>query len=608
MNKIFLKMKLRNKLLVSYLFACLVPLFISCFIIYHFSYTSLEETSMEFAYMYNSQIVKSLDEFMEKYDVLAKSALIDNEVLATIHDKNDNSASQQLDVNQYLNKIMMRLMILNPNIQEIMLITAQNELYQFSSISDTVNFEVLHSQMWLQEFIESEESIMMTSVHDRIYYDINKEGAVLTIGRNILDYSGSYFGVLLFDVDPTDMFKMNDDFLNARNKYNINITVTNSLGELLYDSDVISGKITWEEAEARLLNLEENKDDFIVISNETSKGNLHVNTIIEKDKLLSNINKISYITLVAISFCTIVVVIISISLSSTITKPIEVLQENISKVKDGQFEIINQRNVGGEIEDLIQNHNNMVQQIENLINEVYVAEIKQKNAKFLALQAQINPHMLFNTLESIRMKALIKNEDEIAEMIKILSKMFRVTLENSTSPITIKEELDFVENYVKLLNMRYKDKFILDVNMDDEILSTSITSMVLQPIVENCIEHGFKGHCTILNILIEGKSIADGDVLILIKDDGKGMSDEEIIKINKHINSNTFVRYDSAEGSTEKRISIGLKNIAERIKLYYGDDYYLKINSNLEEGLSVEIKIPMYKTDNWRENVSNIDS
>ena len=174
----------------------------------------------------------------------------------------------------------------------------------------------------------------------------------------------------------------------------------------------------------------------------------------------------------------------------------------------------------------------MVTKIKNLIEEVYVGEIKQKNAKLLALQTQINPHMLYNTLESIRMKALRSGADEVAEMVKLLAKMFRAALSEQTQSHKIRDEIEYAQAYIRLQNLRFRDMFFLQVEVEEQVQDSRVISMILQPVIENSIEHGFKGRRVPLHIVLTGRLKENGTIMLQICDDGKGISSEKTKEVN----------------------------------------------------------------------------
>lgn len=590
----FRDMKIGKKLMLSYLLACLVPLLAVSLIIYKVSAKNLEEASLEFASVFSSQIVTNIDDFIEEYDKVTKSVLVDNDVIYSQAENPDASVLEQVNRQLDVRKIMMRLMTLKPEIESIILLMDNDQLYQFNTDGAYVNKQKLRDQEWLERIIKSRDKLTITSVHDRSYYDRNQDGIVLTVGRQILNNGGAHVGMLLIDLEPSSLIKLSDGFLLARNNYNIKISITDAYNGILYDSDVASGRVTWDEAQSAdnpLLN-EKKASDFLILTNETKRAGLKINAVIPRSELLLKINKIGYVTAIALVVCIAIVVLMSSLLSRTITKPIRLLQKRMKQVEEGEYKVLLQKESNDEIGNLVTSYNHMVIKIKALIEDVYMAEIKEKNAKYLALQTQINPHMLYNTLESIRMKALVNDEDEIANMIKILAKMFRMALSDKSAPHRIIDEINYAENYLKLQNMRFNDLFSLEVDIESRIQQAYVISLVLQPIIENSIEHGLKGQGIALHIRIQGVILENGDILLRVSDDGIGMSEIRIDEINSHLSQADSHKLFMNSGKDERKTSIGLKNIAERIKLQYGKQYYLKVIKGEREGTVVEICIP----------------
>lgn len=590
-------MKLVSKLTVSYLLACVLPLLIVSSIIYRVSVNSLEETSLEFASMFSSQIVADMDQFIDEYDRLTKSVLVDNDIILHLGNDEPKTVTEKMNQQLYMRKIMLRLITLKPEIKTICLLTDDRQLYQFGSEGDLVNHEILMQQPWLSDIRESKETLALTAVHDCSYYNRNKDGIVFTVGRKILNRDGAYTGMLLIDLDPSSLVSLSDGFLLARNQYNIKIGIMNSNDAVLYDSDVASGRISWSEAMAgEHLLYQKNPEDYIVLNSQTSRAGLHVYAVIPRSDLLFKINRVQEVTVIAMLVCIIAVTAVSVILSKTITSPIRSLQKGMQRVEDGEYRILEQRMSGDEIGSLIASYNQMVMQIKTLIEKVYVGEIKQRSAKLLALQTQINPHMLYNTLESIRMKALKSGADEVAEMVKMLARMFRAALSEPSASHTIKDEIEYVQAYLKLQNMRFRDMFFLAVDVDADVLTSDVIAMVLQPVIENCIEHGFRGRGKELHISLTGRIDSNANVLILIQDDGKGITAQRLAELNRMLDEGSTERLILEPGPDEGRTSIGLRNIAERIKLHYGEAYYLKLLIYEGGGMAVEICIP------WQEN------
>jgi len=585
-------MKLRSKLTLSYLLACVIPLLIATFIIYNFSANNLEDASLEFASIFNSQIVTTIDDFIDQYDKITKSLLVDNDIINRLSNEDKYSMNELINNQLIFQKLLMRLETLKPDIKSIVLLSSKNNLYQYGRTNNTINGNKLQEQEWLKQMLESDDKLVITSVHDRSYCENQNEEMVITVGRVILNSKGEYSGLLLIDLDPSSLITLNENFLLARNNYNIKITVTTDKGGVLYDSDIASGRNTWVQTLNKGYKGLENKDksDFILLSSKTHRGNMEVNAEIPRSKLLFKIGRIKYVTFVAILLCILFITAISIIISYSITRPIKGLQKSMKLAETGQYAPIERNAANDEIGELIFSYNNMITKIRELIEDVYIAQIKQKNAKFLALQTQINPHMLYNTLESIRMKALVKDDEEVAAMIKILSRMFRLVLRKDKDQHLIKDELEYASNYIQLQNIRFNNSFSMEEKLSEEIKNSEIIPLVFQPIIENSIKHGFQGYGANLKIVIDGEITDNNDILIKVSDDGIGMVEEKVNAINKGLIEADSDKLKLNDGNTEE--SIGLKNIAERIKLHYGDNYYMRIKSENTVGTVIEFLIP----------------
>lgn len=584
---------MHHKLIISYILVCIIPLLIVSFTMYYLSASNIEHTSLEFASIYNSQILKSVDDFIEEYDKITKSILVDNDIINSLGKEDDLSMNKRINNKVITQKLLMRIGTLKPEIKCVMLVSGKDVIYQYSSTNDTINEKLILNQSWLKEMIGSENKLVITPIHDSSYYEYKNEGIVFTVGRVLFSPNGSYAGLLLIDLDPISLINPNDSFLEVKNNYDIRLLVTTKDGGVVYNSDIINGTKTKEELLENVYGSLEGKKsrDLFVLSDRSKSGILVVKTEIPRSKLFFKIREFQYITLSAILCSVIFIIIISIILSYNITKPIKELQKSMKLAEDRQYSVLTFYKSDDEIGGLIASYNKMITKIKNLIEDVYIAEIKQRQAKFLALQTQINPHMLYNTLESIRMKAIVNGDDEVAFMIKILSRMFKLSLGKDIGKNLIKNEIEYTKNYIELQNIRFDNNFILEVKLDDELQNKKLIALVFQPIIENCITHGIYNYDRPLTIIIEGEIKSEKDIIIWIRDDGRGISEKKAEEINAIISNNNLSKL-KIELEEDTRESIGLKNIAERIRLQYGEGYYLKVYPGRDGGTVVEICIP----------------
>lgn len=233
--------------------------------------------------------------------------------------------------------------------------------------------------------------------------------------------------------------------------------------------------------------------------------------------------------------------------------------------------------------------NKMLDRIEKLMQDNLERELLAKNSEIKALQNQINAHFIYNVLESIKMMAEIDEEYAISDAITSLGKLLRYSMKWVAGNVQVKDELDYIKNYLALINLRFDYEIFLSLNLPDEILQQEIPKMSLQPIVENAIYHGIEQMAEDTNIYIKG--IIEGtDCVIEITDAGKGMSEDEVTKLREKIAG----KLESSGGSGH---GIGLKNVQDRIRIAFGEGYGLEIRSRLSCYTKVSVRIPFQTGD-----------
>ncbi len=226
----------------------------------------------------------------------------------------------------------------------------------------------------------------------------------------------------------------------------------------------------------------------------------------------------------------------------------------------------------------------------------YERNLLMKQADIASLQSQINPHFLYNTLECIRGQALLEGADDIAETTKALSRFFRYSISGKNGVALIRDEIENIKNYVTIQQYRFRGRFTLNINAGNEegILDAVIPKLSLQPVLENAIIHGFsditEGGIIDISIRKTGRN-----VIIEVSDNGKGMDPEMLDSLCTKIrNSNSL-----ANDNTGPHTGIGLENVDRRIKLFFGSEYGLSVNSCPKVGTDVELFIPYMLSVNW---------
>ena len=302
---------------------------------------------------------------------------------------------------------------------------------------------------------------------------------------------------------------------------------------------------------------------------------------------VKSVFKQSWHGMLLIGISMLISLLIIVSFSNWYSSRLNAFQELMHKTAAGNFESLEIIDGNDEISALYRDLNTMIDSIQRLVSTVYEEQVqkerlysRQKDVEFKMLASQINPHFLYNTLETIRMKARCNGQAEIEELVKMLAKIMRRNIQVGDKLVTLKSELELVEYYLKIQQYRYGERirYSIDVRCDIEYLK--IMPLLIQPVVENAVVHG-----------LETKE-GEGEIRIIVErtdrlkiyviDNGNGMSEEKLKEIEKSLND--FSKLD--------RDHIGLMNVNQRIKLLYGDEYGIYITSKVNEGTTVMIEIP----------------
>jgi len=302
-------------------------------------------------------------------------------------------------------------------------------------------------------------------------------------------------------------------------------------------------------------------------------------TMIDNANIYAQTNNIINLVFALAIILLLFAVLFAIIVSGTIVKPIHELKKHMVEVSSGNLDSYFETKNNDEISVLGKVFNQMLMDIKRLIHQVYQVQTQKRNAELRVLQSQINPHFLYNTLDTIQWKALEYNAFDVADMINSLSVFFRISLSGGKEFITIIDEIEHVHNYLEIQKTRYKDTIHYNINSDDQILQYMVPKMIIQPLVENSIYHGLKlkkqKGIIDINILSESDYI-----LIEVTDNGLGMNKEKLAETRKNL-------CESIESE-----HYGLYNINERLKITFKDKYSINIDSEYENGTKVSLRMP----------------
>ncbi|MDO7907892.1 histidine kinase [Paenibacillus sp. JX-17] len=326
-------------------------------------------------------------------------------------------------------------------------------------------------------------------------------------------------------------------------------------------------------------------DELMPVS---SMSGLKIISVFSTESIVKDANRVSLIGLLMILTILIIGLVLVQMVSYLITKRLLRLSRHLNKVARGNFNIVARIDGNDEIGQLSRQFNYMVASINQLMNQVYETseknsklELAQKEITLKMMASQINPHFLFNALESIRMKAHMKGEKEIANIVRLLGKLMRGNLEIGSGKTTIKQEMELVRSYLEIQKFRYDDRLRYDIHMDPEVMGVLIPPLIIQPLVENSIVHGLenKEGGVYIEIMIR---MEHDRIAVRVSDNGRGMTPERREEVIAFVTSE----------EEEEKSRIGLRNVHQRLTLFYGEEYGLVIRSVPEEGTEISFAVP----------------
>ena len=286
------------------------------------------------------------------------------------------------------------------------------------------------------------------------------------------------------------------------------------------------------------------------------------------------IQKITFFTMmISLALCLIVIIMFS----TRVLSPLKQIRKSMKHLENENFDVGIEVKGNDEIALLGNSFNKMSKRLGELINEVYAVQIKQKEADLKALQAQINPHFLYNTLDTIYWMCRMEKAFESSNLVQALSRLFRLSLNSGNEFTTVRNEIDHLQNYITIQDKRFDGMIRFNIDASDEVLECKVVKLVLQPLVENAIHHGIEKSGGRGNIDVRIFK-EEGNVVYIVGDDGAGADEKEL---------NSFL-----EQVGEGNRGFGIKNVSDRIRLYFGNDYGIAFRSSPGNGTVVTVRQP----------------
>ncbi|MCU6712118.1 histidine kinase [Paenibacillus sp. J5C_2022] len=562
---------------MSYILLCTIPVLLIIHIFYLQAKSDIEEASHNFSTLFAEQLEHSITMYLSSMDNTSKALFTDYELIYYLGQENRYSTIDKINYNLEVNTRLAHFYTQMPYLQGIMIIASSGKTYSHGISPEHLTLPYLNEQEWYRSIIESRGQLIVTPAHSLTYSSSSTPQNMFSVGRLLTDPEGRKAGVILFHLAPNTLV-YSDDYMNEISEtYHTRVLLMTNDNRYIFDSDSTATLIE-QEADGP------DQSRYFIHRSEAYPNGMIITVAVSKEVLYESIKSYRNLALIVAGVTLLVILVIAAMLSMQIMKPIKHLIHGMRHVENGYYLPIEEAGNSMEFQRLTSTYNLMIAKIKHLIEDVYKAKIKQDEARFLALQSQINPHWLYNTLESIRMKAQLSGNPEVAAMIKTLGRLFHMALTKKPRPNCIKDELDYAQAYLELQNIRYKNRFRLTVDIPESLIHTPVIRLLFQPIIENSIIHGFIEHDRLYHIRISSRT-EEGVLHLVIADDGAGMSASRLEWLNARLASVVMQEHSSQ--------SIGLLNIQERIVLTYGRAYGIVVRSSEHERTEVVLSLPI---------------
>ena len=455
--------------------------------------------------------------------------------------------------------------------------------FHFSLQSSFFQDEGLFREMMNYEnWDKTSKKLQLIPSHQTAYF-YGQQKTVFTVARNYYDLRGAvgqekYVGTLFIDVDLQMLSLL---FKKMHLDSEQEFYLINEAGDCFFSTEESCiGRNLYKE------NLfPETSRSMLVISAEGNDYGLKAVAAIDTRNAYRQINSLQYTMYAVLAVSVLTLVLASFYFSRRLTRPIHSMMEQMSRVENGDFDIELPVNSQDEIGILSERFNRMSRELKNYINQSYVAQIRQNQAELTALKSQIYPHFLYNTLEVIRMTALENEDRKVSEMIEALSGQMHYLIGPVQDMVPLEKELENIQSYIYLLNCRITGKILLSIQAPGSA-HIQVPKLILQPIVENAYVHGIKPKNGRGSILIETTRLGER-LEISVMDNGAGMDETALKRLE-----DLLAGQEPGIKNEYNWQSIGLKNVHDRIRFLYGEEYGIRITSTAGVGTIVSVLLP----------------
>ncbi|SET62494.1 sensor histidine kinase [[Clostridium] polysaccharolyticum] len=557
--KQFQDIKFRRKLIITYIFVGVIPIIVLGTFCYSKSRHQLIEREKKNIQDYMQQAVGTLNNQMQIYNNLSDYLSYNQSIAQVVGYPYKSYYEMYQQFTQDLDPLLASLKYFHNDVNQVTIYTSNDIVKHDNTIAPMCEIE---KSSWYQAVKGSKQILWFADSETKNAYSCR---TMPKFEKTDSD------GILYIKVDYEALF----DSFQSMSSSNYGVFVVDQNDSIVYeyqkfDKENQNLKLSYQQFHHQPLNV------YTVMHTEAAYDNWTVYVYKPNKLLLLDVKQMIFgIVLVAL-VCILISIFAVTFISKIMVSGIEELTAHMAKVEGGHMEIQVTSESKDEVGELIRGFGKMINEINRLIKEVYESKITQKEYEMKALQAQINPHFLYNSLSLINWKALEAEQPDISRITLRLSSFYRTALNKGKNTLKIRDEISNVKAYIDIQLMMHDYEFDVEVDADEDIMEYETLNLILQPLIENAIDHGIdlledrRGRISII-----GKREED-NIKLIVEDNGVGMTKEKADSI-----------------LTLGSKGYGVRNVNERIQLYYGKEYSLQVDSQVGEGTKITICIPV---------------
>lgn len=591
----------KYRLIFAFCLVAILPLVFINLISYYNITNIVQSNTDEMAEVNLVQTGKSIRSTLSTYEDLLFQLYTGDDIVSYV-DKLNAGEDEALTVNQ-LRRTLRGIANIKDYIQCITVITEAGDVIFY----DKPTASTIRNSWMSAEGMSAEELYALASqTNDTRYLTTRfapdssvKEYYLFHLAHRIVDYTSinRELGVIIISIDERLLDEVCNPNLRSgesTSSGNINFIVDDT-GRLVTFPDqrkmetlsfpVPGAADDWQDRYRQLIQesgLTKGNDIAIHSTHDELLGWNFIN-VSDQSEVLQEIESQRNLMLLVIFLSVFFVIAMIILVTHHMTGSIARIVRGMKKAGEGDLSVRvpPAKNMPSELETITKQFNKMMGQMNELVEEVRVVSARQKDAEITALEAQINPHFLYNTLDTINWMSIDAGQYEISNAIGALARILRYGIDNSNGIVTLREETEWLKQYIFLQQTRLKHTFTCQISVPPELMECLIHKLLFQPFVENAILHGFEGVRRHHVLIIEIKEKSEGVLSVAIQDNGKGIEAEKVEEIRRGMIPDN-----------QDKNHLGMKNSIERLKMYYGEETEFSIESQVGKGTTVEIRIP----------------